>query len=91
MRNKERRKIKNKNSISSKSGKKIRKVLPTKTIVEFEFEYNEEIYKNNTGRLKIATDGGVSCLINKDDKWYPVRAKLLKIKMKTVVIKPKVK
>lgn len=91
MRNKERRKIKNKNTIPSKSGKKIKKVLPTKTIVEFEFEHNDEKYKNGTGRLKVATDGGISCLIFKDDKWYPVKATLLKIKMKTIVIKPKVK
>jgi hypothetical protein len=82
---------KNKQELPSKSGKKRRKILPTKDIVEFEFIHNDEKYKNGTGRLKIATDGGISCLIFKDDKWYPVKATLTKIKLRTVVIKPKVK
>jgi hypothetical protein len=86
------RRPRNKQELSSKSGKRVRKILPKKTIVEFEFSYMGKIYKNGDGaRLKIMDDGGISCLITWEDRWMPVKATLEKIKMKTVIIKDKIR
>lgn len=88
MRNKERRKIKNKSDIGSNSGTGRKKLLPKKLIVEFEFIYEEKKYRIGSGRIKISEEGGISCLIRDENgKWKNIRGVLTYIKLKYVVIK----
>jgi hypothetical protein len=81
---------KNKQELSSKSGHRPKKELPRKIVVEFSFTTKEGVvYKQPQGRIKVSQDGGVSCLILTEEGWKPVKAILNFIKMKTVIIKKK--
>lgn len=91
MRNKK-RKPKNKQEISSQSGKKPKKKLRTKQVVDFQFTTRDGMqWKIPCARLKIDNVGGASCLTKENDAWHPVKAHLDWIKIKTVVIKEKKK
>jgi hypothetical protein len=84
------KRIKNKQELTPKSGKK--KELPKRTIVEFQFTTLLGVkFKNGEGaRLKIMEDGGISCLVKSEERgWIPVKAKLDFIKLKTIIIKKK--
>ena len=70
------RKPKNKQELNPNPKKPVFKQL-----VQFEFEVNGAKYKNNNGRLKISTEGGISLYIKTDNKWQAVKGQLTKLKM----------
>jgi hypothetical protein len=86
---------KNKNEINSFSGvkKKRKKIIPYhKPTVEFEFTFEEKVYKNGTGRIKITTEGGIQCLIQTNEGvWTGVKGHVNFIRLKKVtnVVIPK--
>lgn len=86
---KTRSQFKNKQEISSISGKRSLPKPKTGTKVIFKFITKDgTVYENGTGRIKIATDGGISCLINDEKGWLPVKAELTNIKI-VKYVKPK--
>jgi hypothetical protein len=84
---------KNKQELSPKSGFRPKKELPTKTLVEFGFTTRDGVkHKNLSGRLKITEEGDIQCLVrDSEGKWRNVKGKLDFIRMKTIVIKEKKK
>ena len=81
MKKKPRNLIKNKQEMSSRSG--VKKKPEKKIKVKFEFEMPDgKIIRNGEGRIKIMSDGGVSCLIQDEEgKWKAVKAKLKTLKI----------
>lgn len=73
-----RKRVKNKHELTPKSG--VQPKPKIKQIVLFEFEINGKRYKNNEGRLKIATDGSISYYIKLEDKWQALKGQLIKLK-----------
>lgn len=84
------KRVKNKQELTPKSGKK--KELPKKTIAEFQFTSTLGIkFKSGEGaRIKLMDDGGISCLVRTENNgWQAIKAKVDYIKIKTIVIKKK--
>lgn len=87
----------NKEEMSSQSGKKRRKVLRFKQVVDFQFTTSDNIRHWRTAssggianaRIKVNQDGGVSCLLKEDGLWKTIKAHLDWIKLKQVIIKEK--
>lgn len=81
---------KNKQEMSSFSGKKKRPALKYKTRIDFSFKtVDETVYKNGQGRIKITEEGDPQYLIKVNHKWQTVKAELLTLKVVTYV-KPRV-
>lgn len=81
---------KNKQEMSSFSGKKKRPALKYKTRIDFSFKTEDQtVYKNGQGRIKITENGDPQYLIRVNDKWQTIKAELLTLKVVRYV-KPRV-
>lgn len=87
--NQTKKRTKNKQELSPKSGAK--KKPEQKFRVDFVFETDTGLkLTNKNARLKIMIDGGISCLCKneKSGKWISLKGKLLSIKVFKVKITP---
>lgn len=87
--NKSKKRTKNKEYLSPSSGVKKKPLKKMKVKFTFQLE-NGRIVSNLDSRLKIMSDGGVSCLINTEKGWQAVKGKLKSIKLYEETVKKKV-
>lgn len=78
--NQSKKRVKNKQELSPKSGPKKKPQYKTKILFEFELSDGKRV-KNGEGRIKVSIDGGVSCLIQTEEGWKAVKAKIISVKL----------
>ena|SRR6478609_1049086 len=78
--NQSKKRTKNKQELSPKSGPRKKVERKPKIKFEFELECGKKV-RNGEGRIKVAADGGVSCLVQSEEGWKGIKAKILFVKL----------
>jgi hypothetical protein len=70
------KRVKNKHELTPTSG--VSKKVEYRNVILFGFKFDNKVFKNGNGRLKITEQGHIQYLIKKDDKWQTVKGELLR-------------